>query len=395
MIQDAEDKISQLAIESVHKGKTAFCKFLSANDTGLTGGHQCGIYIPKHSSSLIFDQDGVKGENKERTVKIRWQGTSETESNFKYYGQGTRNEYRITKFGRGFDLLRPVNTGALAVIVKMDAEDYEGWVLEKEDDIDEFLEYFALTPADTNKLIEVQPPEEKVIDHMDSFIHLLKGEFPKAYDMSAAARKIYTEVYDHIENIVKKPDDQLLEWNNMEYALFQRIEELQYGDIIRNGFSNMQDFIDTANSVLNRRKSRAGKSLEYHLEALFDGNDLCYESQVVTEVKKRPDFVFPCGKAYHDSSYPSDKLTVLAAKTTCKDRWRQVINEADRVKTKYLCTLQQGISQNQLHEMKEENVVLVVPQPYINTYPAEYREDIYSISKFIAMVKEKNATYGE
>lgn len=393
MLNETGETLSQKAIESVHRGKTSFCKFLSANDTGLTGGHQCGIYIPKHSYNLIFDRSGVKGENMERTVKILWQGESETESNFKYYGQKSRNEYRITKFGRGFDLLRADNTGALVVIVKLDTEDYEGWVLETEDDIDSFLEYFSLSPADTGRLIEVQPLEERVIEEMDSFINTLEGAFPKAFDMSAAARNIYTAVYDHIENIVNKPDNQLLEWNKMEYSLFQRIEELQYGDVIRGGFSSMQDFIDTANSVLNRRKSRAGKSLEFHLEALFDGNNLFYESQVVTEEKKRPDFIFPSGKAYHDMSYPADNLIVLGAKTTCKDRWRQVINEADRVGIKYLCTLQQGISPQQLHEMKSENVVLVVPEPYIKTYPAEYRPDIYSISNFIQLVKERTANY--
>ena len=129
--------------------------------------------------------------------------------------------------------------------------------------------------------------------------------------------------------------------------------------------------------------------MEYHLEAIFQGNNLQFESQVVTEEKKRPDFVFPGGSAYHNPGYPADKLVVLGAKTTCKDRWRQVITEADRVKTKYLCTMQQGISPQQLHEMKSENVVLVVPQPYINTYPKEYREDIFSLAKFIRLVQEK------
>ena len=47
----------------------------------------------------------------------------------------------------------------------------------------------------------------------------------------------------------------------------------------------------------------------------------------------------------------------LAAKTTCKDRRRQVINEADRLrdKPKFLCTLQQGISPAQMDEMQAEN----------------------------------------
>lgn len=388
--------MSQQAISSVHKGKLAFCKFLSANDTGLTGGHQSGIYVPMSAYSLIFDEKGVKGENKERLAKIRWMGDFETESKFTYYGAGTRNEYRITRFGRGFNLLKPDNTGALVVFVKLDDEDYEGWVLETEDDIDDFLDYFSLSPAETGRLIGVgsssgDKQEQQKLARMDAFVHSLHGAFPKASDMSAAARSIYNDVYDHLENIVQKPDHELLAWNNMEYDLFRRIEEIQYGDVIRNGFSSMQDFIDTANSVINRRKSRAGKSLEYHLEAIFQGNNLRYEPQVVTEEKKRPDFVFPGASAYHNPEYPADKLVVLGAKTTCKDRWRQVITEADRVKTKYLCTLQQGISPQQLHEMKSENVVLVVPQPYITTYPKEYREDIFTLAKFIQLVQEKTA----
>lgn len=374
----------------------AFCKFLSANDTGLTGGHQCGIYVPKPSWSILFDEKGVKGENKERLVKINWAGVMETESKFAYYGTRTRNEYRITRFGRGFDLLRENNTGALVVIVKLAAEDYEGWVLETEDDIDEFLAYFGLSPADTGHLIgapvlsDEQMGQQKLAK-MDAFVNSLKGDFPKAYDMSAAARQIYNDVFDHMENIVENPDHELLEWTNMEYDLFQRIEEVQYGGVIRGGFASMQDFIDTANSVLNRRKSRAGKSLEYHLEAIFQGNNLSYESQVITEERKRPDFIFPSGGAYHNTAYPSDKIVVLGAKTTCKDRWRQVINEADRVTTKYLCTLQQGISPQQLSEMESENVVLVVPEKYITSYPKEHREKIFSLAKFIQFVREKTA----
>lgn len=398
MLLDTEkETMSQRAIHSVRAGKKAFCKFLAANDTGLTGGHQSGIYVPKSAASLIFDKPGQRGSNMKRSAKIIWQGNFETESSFTYYGSGTRNEYRITRFGKGFDLLRPENTGALVVIVRKNKDDYEGWVLETEDEINEFLDFFGMSPTDTGRLIQDVPhfesQEIQFVKEMDKFIASLNGEFPKAYDMSAAARNIYNSVYDHIEDIVNKPDQELLNWNNTEYSLFQRIEEVQYGEIIRKGFSSMQEFVDIANSVLNRRKSRAGKSLEFHLEAIFQGNNLCYESQVITEERKKPDFIFPGGAAYHDQDYPADKLIVLGAKTTCKDRWRQVVTEADRVNIKYLCTLQQGISPQQLHEMKSEHVILVVPKPYIQTYPKEYREDILSLATFIQLVKEKTSDY--
>lgn len=369
----------------------AFCKFLSANDTGLTNAHQCGIYIPKPAYRLLFSEPGQRGSNKERLVRIRWQGDFTTDSRFIYYGTGTRNEYRVTRFGHGFNLLDEQNTGALVVLVQQDPEDYEAWVLTTDDETDAFLGCFGMSPADTGTLIDslVVEPEGKKKLEMEAFLRSLGEGFPKAEFMSAEARRIYGAVYDHRNNITKEPDKELIHWIDMEYELFRHIEEDRYGAQIQQGFVSMQDFVDVANSVLNRRKSRAGKSLEYHLAALFDGNGLRYEAQVVTEEKKRPDFVFPGGAAYHNPQYDISKLIVLGAKTTCKDRWRQIINEADRVKEKYLCTLQQGISPQQLHEMQSEHVILVVPKPYIKSYPPEYQDGIYSLSQFIAFVKEK------
>lgn len=144
-----------------------------------------------------------------------------------------------------------------------------------------------------------------------------------------------------------------------------------------------------ANEVLNRRKSRAGKSLEHHLASIFTYNDLVFEEQAVTEDNKKPDFLFPNAECYHDILFPTDSLVVLGAKTTCKDRWRQVLTEADRVENKYLFTLQQGISKNQLKEMRDSNLTLVVPEKYISCFPMEYQEHIYNLSNFIQMVKNK------
>ena len=80
----------------------------------------------------------------------------------------------------------------------------------------------------------------------------------------------------------------------------------------------------------------------------------------------------------------------LAAKTTCKDRWRQVITEANRLrgKEKYLCTLQQGISAAQMDEMQAEGVILVVPKRYISSYPRDRQERIWTISKFVSYIRE-------
>ena len=85
-----------------------------------------------------------------------------------------------------------------------------------------------------------------------------------------------------------------------------------------------------------------------------------------------------------------EQLISLAAKTTCKDRWRQVINEADRLRgrPKYLCTLQQGISTAQLDEMQKEQVILVVPRPFIAKYPKERQDRIWTLEQFVRFARE-------
>lgn len=164
----------------------------------------------------------------------------------------------------------------------------------------------------------------------------------------------------------------------------------RYGDLVSRGFSSVDEFVSIANQVLNRRKSRAGKSLEHHLSAIFDANEIRYTAQGVTEGNKKPDFVFPSIDDYHNMLFSVDGLCTLAAKTTCKDRWRQVLNEADRLRdrNKYLCTLQQGISSSQLEEMHAEKVVLVVPKDYQSSYPAEYKDEIWTLGRFVDHVRE-------
>ena len=386
------EEYANQAIQSVLNSRLSYCKFLAANDTGLTGGHQCGIYISKPSIPILFDEPGVKGSNKDKWVKVKWQDGYVTDTRFIYYGQGTRNEYRITNFGHGFPFLQPEYTGALFVFSKYDEENYKAYVLNSDEDIDQFLDAFGISPTETNRLIDkgqIQGETKEQIA-IQEFIKGLTVDFPLSEEMSAAARSIQNRVYNHLEYIRTNPDLKIIEWTNTEYSLFRAIEHARYGKVISQGFSSVEDFISMANMVLNRRKSRAGKSLEHHLAAIFDGNNILYSAQAVTEGNKKPDFIFPSEASYHDMTFPAEKLISLAAKTTCKDRWRQIINEADRLrdKPKYLCTLQQGISPAQMDEMQSENVILVVPKQYIASYPADRQNRIWTISKFISYVRE-------
>ena len=78
---------------------------------------------------------------------------------------------------------------------------------------------------------------------------------------------------------------------------------------------------------------------------------------------------------------------MLAVKTTCRDRWRQILNEAGRIRTKHLLTVQQGVSETQFREMKESGVQLVVPSRLHYQHPPALRPELMSLEAFIADVR--------
>jgi hypothetical protein len=385
------DSILQNAVQSAQKAEVAFSKFITANDTGSTGGHQAGYHIHKNAWSLFFDKPGEKGTNSDLMVTIKWQNDFETASRFIYYGVGTRNEYRLTRFGKGFPFLSDDNVGDLLIICKRALTTYEAFVLQKDDEIEDFLAGLNLSVNDTNKIIPKQfqiSPEDKMYQCFIAYLKSLVVDFPSTQYLSSNARRCYNNAFDiNLKSILEDPDGKLLNWLDAEFQLFKTIENNRYSERIKTPFTSVEELVEIANTILNRRKSRAGKSLEHHLAEIFNQFNVAFESQVITEDNKKPDFLFPSKEAYLNPKFDDQKLCVLASKTTCKDRWRQVLNEADRIKTKHLFTLQQGISSNQLEEMFKYNVQLVVPRLYLPSFPNTYRDRILTLDTFVKHIQ--------
>ena len=386
------ESILQNAILSAQKAEVAFAKFITANDTGSTGGHQAGYHIHKHAWSLFFDKPGEKGTNSDQMATIKWQNDFVTESRFIYYGVGTRNEYRLTRFGKGFPFLSDENVGDLLILCKKSPADYEGFVLQSDSEIEDFFAALNLSVSDTNKIIPKQfhtSPDDIMFQCFSNFLKSLRTDFPTTQDLSGNARFCYNIAHNvTVRSIIDNPDERLLNWLDAEFQLFKTIENDRYSVRLKTTFSSVEELVETANTILNRRKSRAGKSLEHHLNEIFNQFKLSFESQAITEDNKKPDFLFPSREAYLNPKFDVKKLCVLASKTTCKDRWRQVLNEADRIKTKHLFTLQQGISSNQLEEMIKYNVQLVVPKLYIVYFPAQFRNNILTLDNFVKQVQK-------
>ncbi|WP_321391399.1 type II restriction endonuclease [uncultured Desulfuromusa sp.] len=230
------------------------------------------------------------------------------------------------------------------------------------------------------------------IDTDDQYLELMleryKGSFPKTRVFSMLARETCEKV-----DPVEAPDATLIQWLDHEEKLFRSLERHIVEQRLKNGFDDVESFISFSLSVHNRRKSRAGHSLENHLEQIFVDNKLLFERGVKTENRSKPDFLFPGQRAYHTDDFPRMLLTMLGVKTSCKDRWRQVLAEANKIPQKHLLTLEPGISNNQTEEMQSQSLQLVVPDIIFSSYGAEQKAWLLNVQDFILCVKEKQIEY--
>jgi len=236
--------------------------------------------------------------------------------------------------------------------------------------------------------VDIEEPDS---DRLDDLLKDFGTKFPSTQVFSDFARKnIGLEL-----SPLDEPDKTLMEWLNFEESLFRRLERHIVSERIEKSFSDdsgtdVDGFINFSLSVQNRRKSRAGLSLENHLANLFDLNDLKYQRGARTENNKKPDFLFPNSECYHNLTFNAEGLTMLGVKRSLKDRWRQVLSEANRIKEKHLLTLESSISVNQTDEMVSSNLNLVVPREIHKTYNESQKQWLMDISQFIRLVKSKS-----
>lgn len=371
-------------IASCTSSQGFFFKYISANEVGATGSHQAGFYMPRDSWKLFFKEPGVKETNSEAWIKIKWNMGQETESRFVWYGRGTRSEYRLTN---GFQFLNENNAGDVLILSKQSDERFEGFILASDVEIDDFFAAFGLTSEDSGTVQSPHHADDADLEpKLEAWIRNFAGEFPPSDVISAQARDEVKPRLVHGSDPARLErgidlDSLLLRWVESELRLFRFIENHKYKDSL--SFDSVDDFVQKALSILNRRKSRAGYSLENHLGEIFRWRGIRFAAQQVTEENKRPDFIFPGAAEYQDPSFPAANLRMLAVKTTCKDRWRQILSEADRIPRKHLFTLQQGISSNQLDEMEKHGVILVVPEKYKSTFPAGFQDKILTLRGFL------------
>jgi EcoRII C terminal len=235
---------------------------------------------------------------------------------------------------------------------------------------------------------ELPPRGSYIIDQM---VEKYANGFPVTAEFSSEIFKYLT--HNNSIDSIGDPDHAIKELMATEESCFKAIESIIVTQKLNLGFTSVEDFISYSLSVQNRRKSRAGHALQNHLGRLFHEHKLSCDSQLITEGKSKPDFIFPGGQAYHNALFPLEGLTMLGVKTSCKDRWRQILAEAERIKNKHLFTLQPALSTNQLEEMQRNHVSLVLPLHMMTTYPEAYHSWMITLKEFISMVASKQRNF--
>ena len=236
--------------------------------------------------------------------------------------------------------------------------------------------------------IEFEDPE---VDKLDSIIGKFGKGFPRTVELSDLARLTLPDIRAEDD-----PDMALVAWLGHEEALFRRLERRVVETRIEEGFINgnetdVDGFIKFSLSVQNRRKSRMGHSLENHLEAVFRANCIEYVRGAVTENNYRPDFLFPSLEAYLAApAIGHSRLTMMGAKSTCKDRWRQILVEAPKIPRKHLLTLEPGISEPQTTQMADSNLQLVVPKSIQVSYTNDQQTWLWNLAEFIRDVRNRS-----
>ncbi|MBK9126080.1 MAG: restriction endonuclease [Chloroflexi bacterium] len=348
--------------------------------------------------------------------EIKWYYFSEDEevvtadSTFTFYdarvksaARTGRSEWRLYYYG---DFLSRATEGDLLVLARDKNSSVHALVFENDSSwvhaarylfgFDSEAEQLVLLPEESLSATSIEFARSQILEALEIAVDMFDGDryldlvtrrfgnhFPSTKDMSDFARSV-EEVDAKVD-----PDTALTTWIQCEENLFRAIEAVQVKEKLAVGFEDVDDFISYSLSVQNRRKSRMGHALENHLAAIFDAHGLMYERQVRTEKKKSADFLFPGGSEYHDPDFNASLLVMLAAKSTLKDRWRQILTEADRIPSKHLCTIDTRVSRESIDEMRSKDVILIVPQAVRPAYLPDLQRVMLSVGDFIAQVQQK------
>lgn len=406
------------------RSERVLVKKLSNNDRDwarFSNKHQAGVYMPADQREGGFfppltsknRSDPEAAEIREAWFKTSWPQATGSEQNkvtriVHYTSKGP--ETHMTYLPKEcFAQLSPASLLVIGRSEQGDTVRYECLTVDSaSEEVDLLRAQLEFTP---DFLIgEFAPAEvkareqDRVLDFADELIAAWKGgtivEFgrlrtamPTTEELAGFARARYLEQQgiarldpfkiecpgDTLRDISRRIEWELFkEFQRRERAvslvrivLGEKPREMSVAEMIRRLVSELPQVDALMLSASQQRKSRAGYSYEHHIEAMLVDGKIPFEKQVVIEAKKRPDFILPSLGFISSGETIAKTGLILSAKTTLRERWKQVEREkGDR--NLYLTTVDESIASNAIEDMCNIGVQLVVPEGLMDKKKYEY-----------------------
>lgn len=414
-----------------------FVKKLSRNDTSWAddhGKHQAGFYIPRQIREAGFFPE-LRADNPDKPhifhaeCNVLWPQTGETTPSGMRHYSNKGPETHFTRLPKAlFQDLTPASlllSGRLADpiagchywIVILDSATEEAELLETVLDIPSDFHHgiFAAVRFEEASRLR-QDEKQELIERLQHAIRtgsldaVLQeyGDLPQPAAIAQDARNQWLRTHG-LERFdpwaIASPGDAVMEISrDIEFTLYRRYElrrraaELVAlltgkGDLVTAIVNHFPDIDHVFLSASQQRKTRAGRSFEHHISASLDAGNVRFVEQAVTG-GRRPDFVMPDLKALHSPNRSRIEALVLAAKTTLRERWKQVSSERLDCDV-YLATVDDRVAATSIREMAEAGIRLVVPESLKASSETDYRaqENVISFREFFDLEIKRNRPF--
>lgn len=438
---------ASLLLQLLEDADQVFVKKLSNNDRDwarYTNKHQHGTYIPVLERDSGFfppmeaklRTDGGTAEIREAEMRTWWPQVNEEDKQSRLVNYRSKGEEtHLTGLPKG--TFADLSPGSYLVIGRIDeGTGVQFRCLTVDSTSDEALVLMDVLslPVDFQAIIKFPAKEradrrQQLLDFTELVLAAWqRGEIrtfatqnaamPRTSALASMARNSYLAAHglnDLNPFMIDCPGDAIREISrDIELAMFRKYQlrscavalvimvagedpkGVSTSSVIRHLVDKVQDIDALMLSASQQRRSRAGYSFEHHIESMLIAGGVPFEKQVVIEAKKRPDFVLPSLQYLRGPSDRLKKGLILSAKTTLRERWKQVQREMG-TDDLFLATVDETIASNAIEDMAAMGVTLVVPENLkakgsLAAKAAEYRDhkNVLSFKEFFDGVVRDN-----
>lgn len=387
----------------VARSSRLFLKKLSRNDTSWADGHghQNGFYVPHEIREAGFFPELKQREDKPHIFMAAcpsiWPQTGELKpTSLRHYSNKGHEAHFTVPPKELFEGLTPASWLLGGIFRSPESEAHHWFVVIDSDSADaEILETTLDIGADFH-FVELEPGQllhasRLRRDEADELVELITlalrtgslpallaghARIPSPDQLSLQARQEYLSS-QYVRSLdpfkINRPGDAIMKISrDIEYSIYRRYELRHRATEIVSLLHSDSDLVSAVVrgfpaldrlflSASQQRKSRAGRSFENHLAAMLADGKIRFEEQAVLG-GRRPDFVLPDKRTISASASRNylDAM-ILSAKTTLRERWKQVTHERFNCAI-FLATVDDRVSRQALDDLANAEITLVVPE---------------------------------